>query len=128
MKTLSIVSWMLLPTVMYGGYSLLSLLRRNKLTVEQITLFRAGHAHAGVLLVLSLVYHVYLAATQLPHSAQVGASAALLAGILLQSGGFFWHAFVDRNGAIAGVRMTQTGAVLLAGAVIVLVCGLIGAA
>jgi hypothetical protein len=47
-----------LPTVIYGGASLLSFLindpayQQNALRQD---LFRAGHAHAGVLLVLSLI-------------------------------------------------------------------------
>ena len=41
-----------LPTVMYGGLSLLMFLRHD--------LWRAGHAHAGVYLVLSLVMLRYV--------------------------------------------------------------------
>lgn len=43
-----------LPTVMYGGFSLLQLLTVDKLNDFQRTYFRAGHAHAGVLLVMTL--------------------------------------------------------------------------
>lgn len=50
---------MILPTVIYGGFSLIhdpsymqNALRQN--------LFRAGHAHAGVLLILSLVAMLYV--------------------------------------------------------------------
>jgi drug/metabolite transporter superfamily protein YnfA len=43
-----------LPTVMFGGYSLLRLRITGKLNEFQETYFRAGHAHAGVLLVMSL--------------------------------------------------------------------------
>ena len=48
----------LMPTVVYGGVSILSMLvgdpqyAQNELRQD---LWRAGHAHAGVLLVLSLV-------------------------------------------------------------------------
>ena len=41
------LSLFLLPTVMFGGYSLLRLIPKNKLTPEQHAWFRAGHAHAG---------------------------------------------------------------------------------
>jgi hypothetical protein len=48
-----IFSWIALPTVMYGGYSLLQLLNRaHGITPFRLTWFRAGHAHAGVLLLL----------------------------------------------------------------------------
>ena len=43
-----------LPTVMFGGFSLLRLLVTRRLNEFQVAYFRAGHAHAGVLLVLSL--------------------------------------------------------------------------
>jgi hypothetical protein len=46
-----------LPTVMYGGASLLSLLYNDPqymLNPLRQTLFMAGHAHAGVLLILSI--------------------------------------------------------------------------
>ena len=41
-----------LPTVMFGGFSLLRLLVARRLNEFQVAYFRAGHAHAGVLLVL----------------------------------------------------------------------------
>jgi hypothetical protein len=43
-----------LPTVMFGGFSLLRLLVARRLNEFQVAYFRAGHAHAGVLLVLAL--------------------------------------------------------------------------
>jgi hypothetical protein len=124
-KVFEIISWVSLPTVMFGGYSLLSLLRENSLTPAQVTLFRAGHAHAGVLLVMSLVYYDYLARAALPSPVKYGSCVALAAGIILQSGGFFWHAFLDRTGRFTGTRLTVVGAVLLAAALLVLAYGLI---
>lgn len=120
-----IISWISLPTVMYGGYSFLSLLRKNALTAEQVALFRAGHAHAGVLLVMSLVYYIYLGKAALPSGLKYAACATLTAGILLQSGGFFWHAFLDKNDRLTGMRWTVAGAILLAGALLALAYGLI---
>jgi hypothetical protein len=46
------------PTVLYGGYALLQMLIGDPAYMAnplRQNLFRAGHAHAGVLLVLSLV-------------------------------------------------------------------------
>src|SRR5215510_10183640 len=64
-----ILSWIALPTVMFGGYSLLRLLNRGgALTQFQIDCFRAGHAHAGVLLLMSLLYYMFLDRTALPVS------------------------------------------------------------
>jgi hypothetical protein len=45
-----------LVTVEFGGWSLLGFLTsENRLTPFQEQFFRAGHAHAGVLLILALV-------------------------------------------------------------------------
>jgi hypothetical protein len=57
-----IFAWIALPTVMYGGYSLLQLIKRgNVLTPAQVNFFRAGHAHAGVLTLMSLLYYMFIA-------------------------------------------------------------------
>jgi Ni,Fe-hydrogenase I cytochrome b subunit len=61
-----VLAWIALPTVMYGGYSLLRLINRgDPLTPFQVGWFRAGHAHAGVLLLMSLLYYVFLDNTSL---------------------------------------------------------------
>ena len=71
-----ILSWIALPTVMFGGYSLLRLLNRGDvLTPFQVNSFRAGHAHAGVLLLLSLLYYIFLDRTSLSDSVKQGACA-----------------------------------------------------
>lgn len=65
----AIYAWVALPTVMYGGYALLSLLnKREGLTPFRRTWFRAGHAHAGVLLLMFLLFIEFLARTHLPSS------------------------------------------------------------
>ena len=49
---------LVLPTVLYGGFALLQMLIGDPAYMAnplRQNLFRAGHAHAGVLLVLSLV-------------------------------------------------------------------------
>src|SRR5262247_831050 len=121
-----IISWIALPTVMYGGYSLLRLLNRgDALTPFQVDCFRAGHAHAGVLL-LSLLYYMFLDRTTLPVSVKQAACVGLFVGILAQSGGFFLHMMLGKpNRASIGTKVTIAGAALLACAVIVLVYGLI---
>jgi hypothetical protein len=58
-------TWLVvLPSVIFGGYSFLVPLH-GKLTAQQQTFFRAGHAHAGVLLIFSLAYYQYLGLTSL---------------------------------------------------------------
>jgi hypothetical protein len=114
---------------MFGGYSLLQLLNRGDvLTPFQVTWFRAGHAHAGVLLVMSLLYYTFLDKTALSPAVKHTACAALFAGILAQSGGFFLHMVMGQpNQASIGTAVTVTGAILLACAIAMLVYGLITA-
>ena len=66
LRPFAILAWISLPTVMFGGYSLLRLLiQGNQLTPFQVTQFRAGHAHAGVLLIMALAYVSYMSQTAL---------------------------------------------------------------
>ena len=121
----AIVSWISLPTVMFGGYSLLRLTLGGKLTPYQEKFFRAGHAHAGVLLLLSLLYYTYLAQTTLSSGVQWAACAALTIGVLAQSGGFFLHMAVGKEGARSvGTTVTTCGAVLLGAVLLLLAYGL----
>jgi hypothetical protein len=122
-----ILAWIALPTVMYGGYSLLRLINRgDALTPFQVNWFRAGHAHAGVLLLMSLLYYTYLDKTPLSLAVKHVACAALFLGVLAQSGGFFVHMIVGQpNRPSLGTSITIAGAVLLVCAIVVLVYGLI---
>jgi hypothetical protein len=90
------------PTVQYGGLAILGMLTHGVagtggpnagLNSEQLALFRAGHAHAGVWLILSLVIQVLLDAARLPSSTKWLARIAAPAGALALSGGFFGLAF-----------------------------------
>jgi uncharacterized membrane protein len=127
-KLYPIVAVLSLVTVEYGGWALLSFIsaRRGQLSDFQTTFFRAGHAHAGVLLVLSLVYFLYLGSrTDFAESTQWIAGAILLAGVLAQSGGFFVHMAVGETGsASVGTRLTRTGALLIATALVILAIGI----
>jgi hypothetical protein len=128
LRLFSIIAWIAIPTVMYGGYALLGLLTRGGLSEFQQTFFRAGHAHAGVLLLMSLLYHHYMEQTNLSPSIKVRAAAVILVGILAQSGGFFLHMAIGQPGAPSlGTTITSLGAVLLAAAILLLVYGLITA-
>src|SRR6266536_4010195 len=53
----------IIPTVIYGGISILNFLINDPAYMQnplRQNLFRAGHAHAGVLLILSLVAYLYV--------------------------------------------------------------------
>jgi hypothetical protein len=116
-----------LVTVEYGGWSLLGFLTgRGTLGAFREQFFRAGHAHAGVLLVLSLVYFDYLGRAGYSAGVQWLAGALLLAGVLAQSGGFFVHLGLGQQGrSSAGTVLTRAGGLLIAAALIILAVGLI---
>ena len=126
-RLFAIVSLIALPTVMFGGYSLRRLLeQRPALSDFQRTYFRAGHAHAGVLLILSLVYYQYLGQTTISTEMRWLACGVLAIGLLAQSGGFFLHMSVGAEGRpSSGTVLTAAGALLLAAAVLFLAYGLI---
>lgn len=96
------------PTIVYGGLSVLSVVTAGvhglggglELTPLQTTLLRAGHAHAGALVILSLVLQVLIDATELsPAISWLARVSAPLAAILV-SGGFFGIAFVPAFAAL----------------------------
>jgi len=126
-NVLPIVAVLSLVTVEFGGRALLTFLTgRQALADWQRRFFRAGHAHAGVLLVLALVYLLYLPRADFSNGLEWLAGAVLLAGVLAQSGGFFLHmGFGQPDRPSAGTRLTQAGALLIAAALITLAVGLI---
>ena len=125
-RVFEIISWFSLPTVMFGGFSLLRLLTKGRtLTPFQVTCFRAGHAHAGVLLLMSLLYYRYLAETTYSESSMLLLCVMLVLGILAQSGGFFLHMMLGREGERSlGTSLTFFGAALLAVTTLALAFGL----
>ncbi len=116
LRLFTVIALVSLPTVMYGGYALMGVLRDRKLTEHQRNMFRAGHAHAGVLLVLALVALQILAQTGLSDVALWIVCSLLLFGVLAQSGGFFLH-LAPGKGKLGG-RVTSAGAVMLGAAML----------
>src|SRR5258705_9326282 len=97
-KLFTVIALVSLPTVMYGGFSLLQLTSVQKLTPFQTTYFRAGHAHAGVLLILVLVSLNLLGRTDTGDGVRWLVCLLLMVGVLAQAGGMFVHAFFGRSG------------------------------
>lgn len=123
-QVLTVITLVSIPTVMYGGYSLLRLLTAKRLTDFQAGFFRAGHAHAGVLLVLTLVALQIADRYQLSEILTWTSGIMLLAGTLAQSGGMFLHMGVGQPGRWSwGNTMTSLGAVLLAAGLLTLAYG-----
>ena len=119
----------LLPAVVYGGTSILSLLigdpayAQNELRQD---LWRAGHAHAGVLLVLSLVTLRYVDEANLPGRLRSFARHSIPAAAVLLPAAFFLSVLSpDATEPNAMIYLAFVGAVSLASGVLVLGIGLI---
>src|SRR5262249_40228133 len=118
-----------LPTVMYGGLTLLSLLTRsgpgysdNPLRHD---LWRAGHAHAGVYLVLSLVMLRYVDEALLaPFWKWLARIGTPIAAILIPAGFFPSVASPSATSPNGLLNLVYIGALFLAGAFLTLGIGL----
>jgi hypothetical protein len=128
-ELLPIISVFSLVTVEIGGHALLRILTaRDSVEEWQFPFFRAGHAHAGVLLVLTLVYYLYLERADLSEPWEWIGGIVLAVGVIAQSGGFFLHLGLgERDEPSIGTTVTRSGALLIALALIILGVGLIKA-
>jgi hypothetical protein len=118
-----------LPTVMLGGVSILTFLigspeyMANKLRQD---LWRAGHAHAGIFLILSLIVLRYVDEARLSDGAKrFVRSATPSAAILLPVAFFFSVLTPDATRPNPIINLAYVGAVVLAAAVVTLGIGLI---
>ncbi len=118
-----------LPTVVYGGVSLLMLLVGTPEYMEnelRQNLWRAGHAHAGVLLLLSLIALRYVDEANLSESLKGFARHTIPASAILLPVAFFLSVLSpDATQPNALINLAYVGAVLLAGGVLTLGIGLI---
>ena len=120
---------LILPTVMIGGVSILTLLvgdpayMRNPLRQD---LWRAGHAHAGVLLVLSLVVLRYVDEARLTPRLKTFVRVAAPSAAVLMPLAFFLSVLnpdaTEPNGLIT---LAYVGAAILAAGVVLLGIGLL---
>jgi hypothetical protein len=123
----------LLPSVMYGGLTVLSLLVGNVRGYNdnplRQNLWRAGHAHAGVYLVLSLVMLRYVDEAVLsPFWKWVARSGGPIAAILIPGAFFLSVASPTATQPNGLMNLAYLGALFLAAAVLTLEVGLIRAA
>ena len=119
----------ILPTVMLGGVSILTLLigtpeyMANKLRQD---LWRAGHAHAGVFLILALIALRYVDEAALSDGAKRFVRSGIpSAAIILPLAFFFAVLTPDATKPNAMINLAYVGAVVLALAVVTLGIGLI---
>jgi drug/metabolite transporter superfamily protein YnfA len=131
-RMLAGVLLVVLPTVMFGGLSLLRFLTQaeagyvdNPLRHD---LFRAGHAHAGVYLILSLVMLQYVDEAALsPFWKWLARLGAPIAAILIPAAFFLSVVSPTAREPNALLNLAYIGAVFLAAAVLTLGVGLIRA-
>ena len=106
----------LVPGIVYGGLTVLGIVTGGRfgapgptnLSPSQVSLYRAGHAHAGVLMLLSLFIQLAMDYASLPQTLIWPVRFAALAAALLVSGGFFAIAHLP------GLRfLLYTGATLV---------------
>ncbi|GAA1754242.1 hypothetical protein ACBR40_01045 [Nonomuraea sp. AD125B] len=81
------------PTIVFGGVSLLTFLMRNvpgyRDNPVRRGLWRAGHAHAGVLVLFALVAMLYVDQTALPEGVRTLTRVLIVAAPVLMPLGFF---------------------------------------
>jgi hypothetical protein len=120
------------PTIEFGGAFLLKMLRTREAGYMdnplRQNLFRAGHAHAGVIVILSLICQVLVDSIILPGALAWIVRIGVPAAAILIPAGFFFSVAPPRaerpNGAI---QLVYLGAVILAISVLILGVGLVRA-
>jgi hypothetical protein len=119
----------ILPTVVFGGVSVLTLLvndptyQDNELRQD---LWRAGHAHGGVLLVLSLVALRYVDETRLGRRARGFVRYTIPAAAILLPIAFFLSVLSpDATEPNALIYLAYLGAVSLVAGLLTLAIGLL---
>jgi hypothetical protein len=116
-----------LVTVETGGLYLLKIVRgRAEVTPFQEKFARAGHAHAGVLLLLALACQPYADAAGLDGFVGWLARSGVAVSALLMPGGFFFSSMgAGRTRPNALIAMVFAGAALLAVSLTTLGLGLL---
>jgi uncharacterized protein YacL len=119
----------LLPTVIFGGVSILTLLINDPAYMQnelRQNLWRAGHAHAGVLLILSLIVLRYVDEASLSETLKQVVRTTIPSSAILLPVAFFLSVLrpdaTEPNGFI---YLAYCGAVVLVIGLLILGIGLI---
>ncbi|MFF2831471.1 hypothetical protein ACFVSK_06895 [Cellulosimicrobium cellulans] len=108
-----------------GAFLVKVVTRRVPATGFQTSFFRAGHAHAGVLVILGLVCLLLTEATSLEGFWRwLAATGVLVAAILLPAGFFLSAVGSGREAPNWAVVLLPVGGVVLAAGVVTLAVGL----
>ena len=118
------------PTIQYGGYFLLtSLMDRGSRYMDnplRQNFFRAGHAHAGVIVILSVICQLLADYAALPASLVWLIRVAIpLSAVLISAGFFVSVPSPDASQPNGFVSLIYVGAVILALGIILLGIGLL---
>jgi hypothetical protein len=128
-QVMSGVLLVIAPTIAYGGTFLLQVLSGKSsipLTLFQKSMFRAGHAHAGVLVILALLAQLFIDAAHFQSTVEWPVRIGFASSPLLVSGGFFASA-VHRCAEKPNrwIALIWVGAVVLASVLLILGIALI---
>jgi hypothetical protein len=128
-RTTAGVLLLTIVAIEYGGWFMLRVAtRRQAATSFQAAFFRAGHAHAGVLVILALVCQVLADATRLTGlPAFLARDGVPIAAILVPAGFFFSAAGRERTSPNRLVVLLYAGIAALAAGVVTLGIGLLAA-
>jgi hypothetical protein len=115
------------PTIQFGGYFLLTQMGRSTVirTELQRAYYRAGHAHAGVLVLLSLIAQLLVESTKLSSSLQLLVRIGFAIAPVLISVGFFGAAPREGTKPTHLVLLIYLGAIALAASLLALGIGLL---
>ncbi len=126
-KTTAGILLLTIVAVEYGGTFMLRIVRgRVPMTPFQQSFSRAGHAHAGVLVILALVCQVLADAADMKGVAAIlGRSGAAFAAILMPAGFFFSSMGRGRTEPNRFIALLWVGAVALGAGALALGIGLL---
>ena len=114
------VLFLTIPTIEFGGWFLLRIASgKQEVTEKQRTFFRAGHAHAGVFVILALLSQLFVEAADINGVFELIARTGGAAAAILVPAGFFLS--VARPGATTPSRLVlliPIGMVALAAGVV----------
>jgi hypothetical protein len=132
-KVMAGVILLTVPSIQYGGYFLLtSLMNRQSGYMDnplRQNFFRAGHAHAGVFIILALVCQILVDSAALPDSLAWAVRIGVPLTAILIPAGFFLSMTNPAATAPNGmVRLIYVGIVVLAFSVLTLGVGLLRSA
>ena len=122
------IALILVPTIVYGGLTVLYIVSNGafgtvgptNLSPSQISFYRAGHAHAGVLTLLAVLVQILVDHAAIPEALVWPVRIGVVAGALCVSGGFF---AVAHTRALRG--LLYLGAFLVAATTLTVGIGLV---